>query len=129
MHGRSENILRILFWSGNETLSAMWKVIIGVIPLLVIQPKPGQHFVVGFRNGTFVIPERVLANRHGGPVLFEGLCQQMKNHSLLTGTTGMPLWKLTRMKNERQVRKITEDVCLMYRLPFTARQHRQNPSE
>lgn len=50
----------------------MFKLIIGIIHLLLIQSKPGQNFLVGFRNRTLVITEQVLANV--GLILSKGLC-------------------------------------------------------
>lgn len=74
----------------------MWKFLIGIICLLLMQSKPGQYFLVGFRNRALVITEQVLA--HVGLILSKGLCL-LNAHS--NSVEVWPLWKLTRRKNER----------------------------
>lgn len=74
----------------------MWKFLIDIICLLLMQSKPGQYFLVGFRNGALVITEQVLA--HVGLILSKGLCL-LNAHS--NSVEVWPLWKLTRRKNER----------------------------
>lgn len=72
LDGINEIIFEMLFWSGNQNPSSMFKLIIGIIHLLLIQSKPGQNFLVGFRNRALVITEQVLANV--GLILSKGLC-------------------------------------------------------
>lgn len=88
----------------------MWKFLIGIICLLLKQSKPGQHFLVGFKNRALVITEQVLANV--SLILSKSLCLLSAHRNSVKAALDV------KEKEKWRVRKMTENAVLCVDCPL-----------